>query len=119
MKSKITFKDFKNLEPSKKAWHLSMLYFGRCTNIQVFKTGRPSPEFFKVLKFFKKQDELQLDVLYQYLNTIDKQLMTLTQMFNNAQQYNQTLLSKVDANKVAQNYERKDVLSWLAENWFQ
>lgn len=111
----LTLADFKKLTLSKKSWHLSMQFFAKCTNEQVFKSGRPSPQFFRVKKFFEKQSESELDVVFQYLNQIEKKLQSITEMFYNAQTYNQRVISSLNTSQIARKYQRKDVYQWLDE----
>lgn len=67
---------------------ITRLYMEKCSTEPIFINGRFNPSYFKLRTHFYKQDENTLDKLLRYLeDKQDKSIMTLTDVYHEAEQY--------------------------------
>lgn len=67
---------------------ITRLYMEKCSTEPIFINRRFNPSYFKLRTHFYKQDENTLDKLLRYLeDKQDKSIMTLTDVYHEAEQY--------------------------------
>lgn len=78
----------KTWETGDKSTWLARQYF-RVNGRNVFASGRPSRDYFKVRNFFKKLDVTVLNLFHAYLDTImEQRTISMKQLFYEAEQWN-------------------------------
>lgn len=108
--------NFRELPFNKKVWTVTLLYFKKCTETNVFKNNKPSADFFKVRSFLLKEDESDINILYEFLDKLESSTLTLTECYTSAKALNAKRFSEINTNKNIGDYERVNVADWLAEN---
>lgn len=98
---------------------ITKLFMQKCTNEPMFLKRGFNPSYFKIRAHFYKQDENTLEKVLRYLqDKPDNQIMTLTEMYHEAEQYrlyrikkhNEKEMRNVKIKKV-ESYSLDDVLN--------
>lgn len=98
---------------------ITRLFMQKCTDEPVFLKRGFNPSYFKIRAHFYKQDENTLEKVLKYLqDKPEKQIMTLTEMYQDAEQYrlyrikkhNEKEMRSVKMEKV-ESYSLDDVLN--------
>lgn len=98
---------------------ITRLFMQKCTDESVFLKRGFNPSYFKIRAHFYKQDENTLEKVLKYLqDKPEKQIMTLTEMYHDAEQYrlyrikkhNEKEMRNVKIEKV-ESYSLDDVLN--------
>lgn len=78
---------------------------------KAYVKGRPIPDFWKLRTFLKSQDRLRLNVLYDYICTLESSQDTLGQLFEKAEMYRQDQQVKPCTAKAYEDITIGDVLN--------
>ena len=98
---------------------ITKLYISKCTDEPLFLKRGLTPSYFKLRAHFYKQDENTLEKILRYLEDKPaKQLMSLTQMYQDAEQYRLYRIKKHNEKEMrsvkiqsAESYSLEDVLN--------
>lgn len=89
----------------KKMHQATMLYFRKCSEESIFSKKGLSPSYFKVRKFFEKKEIREMNLLYDYLWSIEgKKVMSVVEVLEAMRRYNlsQRFIRVVPPNPVKQ-----------------
>lgn len=76
----------------KKMHQVTILYFRKCSEENIFSKKGLSPSYFKVRKFFEKKEIREMNLLYDYLWSIEgKKVMSMYEVAESMRRYNQSI----------------------------
>lgn len=82
--------DWRELDWSKRIHMATILFFTKCSNESIYQKKGLNPAYFKVRKFFEKQEDNEINTLYDYLWSIDgKKVMSMYEVFQAKTRYTQ------------------------------
>ena len=83
----MTPKEFNDATYAKRLDYLVKTYICKCTSMELFVNKRLNRQYFAIRNHLQKDEVTKLQVLFDYLATFEEKHLSLTELYEQAEQY--------------------------------